>query len=105
MNLKYWNRHKIAALLSGVLFFSFVLLFNFQDDVDTKAWEDASESLSISEVDVLVKFYEVYERKLPISYGSLDTLTTILWWLSIIFILYSAGSALNISPTVKEKEE
>lgn len=103
-NWKYWDKHKSANIISAIALIIFLLASYTSGDMDEKAWEYAGNSITPSETNAIIRWYNLYEQKLPQSYYTLDTLTTVLWYVILITVFYSAWSALDIPTRYEEKE-
>ena len=105
MNLKYWDKHKAATVITAVAVIIAFALVNITSSFDEKAFEIAAEKISISEAEAILKYYDFYEQELPATYHPLNSLSTIAWYIILFGALYSAWSALDIPERYRKEEK
>ena len=64
MNLKYWDKHKVATVITAIAVIIAFVVVNITDSMDEKAFEIAAEKISVSEAEAILKYYNFYVRKL-----------------------------------------
>ncbi len=103
MNLKFWDRYKAIAVITAVMFlFSFGLGI-MSSNMEDKASEEAAYMLSEVEAESVLRFYSLYNQRLPVLYGILNSFQTILSFLILGGVLYTAWSALGIPDRYQKK--
>lgn len=105
MDIKYWDRHKVVCIVTAIALLIFLASSNVITSMDETAFEYAGDRLSTDQADAVIRFYDLYDQKLPTSYDTLDSLTTVAWYIALLGGLYSAWTALDIPKRYQKKEK
>jgi len=106
VNLTYWDKHKLASMLSMILILVFyAIYFGVTSPMEDRAWERAADRLSHDEAQAVNKYFDYYERYLPSQYQGLDSISTGILLIGIVAAIYSGFTALHIPERYQKKEQ
>lgn len=105
MNWDYWDKHKLASVLMMVLVIAFYGLSQMLISLDEVASEKVANSLSYTEAQIILEWYETYESKFSPRYYTLDSLHTLIWLVLPLIAIYVGLSALYIPERYQQQDK
>jgi len=105
LNVKFWDSHKVSSVIVAVILVILIAITDIMGVYEDKAIETASQQITSEEAEAILKYFEIYDSKLPPIYHTLDSLTTWLWWIALIASLYAAWTALSIPERYQKEKE
>lgn len=91
-----WDIHKITSILAMTLLVATFILGTSTSYTEERAWEQASEHLSFSDRQIIVHWYNRYEKALPPICNVIDSVTTWTGFIGLACVVVAGLTAFSI---------